>query len=43
MLKEVELNVNQEDAKLIMEFLYNPVRIIIGKAFRNIWIKTYTL
>lgn len=33
MLKEVGINVDQEDAELIMEFLYNLVGIIIRKCF----------
>ena len=33
MLKEVGVNVNQEDAELIMEFLYNLVGIIIRECF----------
>jgi hypothetical protein len=33
MLKEVGINVNQEDAELIMEFLYNLVGIIIRECF----------
>ncbi|WP_293916077.1 MULTISPECIES: hypothetical protein [unclassified Sphingobacterium] len=33
MLKEVGINVNQEDAELIMEFLYNLVEITIRECF----------
>lgn len=33
MLKEVGINVNQEDAELIMEFLYNLVGTIIRECF----------
>lgn len=33
MLKEVGINVNQEDVELIMEFLYNLVGIIIRECF----------
>lgn len=33
MLKEVGINVNQEDAELIMQFLYNLVKITIRKCF----------
>ncbi|QBR11409.1 hypothetical protein E3D81_04155 [Sphingobacterium sp. CZ-2] len=33
MLKEVGVNVNPEDAELIMEFLYNLVEIIIRECF----------
>lgn len=33
MLKEVGINVDQEDAELIMEFLYNLVGIIIRECF----------
>jgi len=33
MLKEVGVNVNQEEAELIMEFLYNLVGIIIRECF----------
>jgi len=33
MLKEIGINVNQEHAELIMEFLYNLVEITIRECF----------